>query len=205
MTTRESRDDDSHHHHYSHSHHDSKDKFRRERHHKESGGRGRSDRHRDRSRSRSRSPERYKRRRSRSRSMEANNRRSYHRGTYDTSKKPSMEYLMSFKQFLEILPLHIEEEEAVKKYVQYKETFQLKYVKTFFEQHKDEEWLKEEYHPAYIKGKKERMQQLVQEHYSIFLKNYNKGVYDHINLDQVAYEDTMKGVAVRRQSKRTCI
>jgi hypothetical protein len=198
MTARGSNDDEDNPHHHSHQH-DSRDKFKRERYSKESG-RGRYDRYRNSSRDkrgRSRSPERYERRRSKSRSPERSGRRFHGRGTGDHGKSPSMDYLMNFKQFLETQPSHMEEDEAVKKYAQYKEAFQSKHVKTFFEQHKEEEWLKEEYHPIYLKGKKERVLQTVREHYATFMEEYNKGMYDHVNLDRAAHGIT----GATRQSK----
>jgi hypothetical protein len=179
-------------------HHDSMgDRFKhRDRYGKESFRVGRYDRYRDRSRDRrgrSRSPERYQRRRTRSRSPEkgegVERRRNFGRPPMmiDPIKLPSMDYFMNFKQFLETQPLNIEEEEAVKRYARYKETFQTKHVKTFFDQHRDEEWLKEEYHPAYLKGSREKLLDTIREHYGKFLEDFKKGVYDHVNLDQVAH------------------
>lgn len=48
--------------------------------------------------------------------------------------------MMSFKMFLSQQDDTISDQDAVKKYNEYKEEFRLKQINEFFLQHKDEEW-----------------------------------------------------------------
>lgn len=50
--------------------------------------------------------------------------------------------MMSFKMFLGQQDDTISDQDAVKKYNEYKEEFRIKQINEFFLQHKDEEWYK---------------------------------------------------------------
>lgn len=53
--------------------------------------------------------------------------------------------MMSFKMFLGQQDDTISDQDAVKKYNEYKEEFRIKQINEFFLQHKDEEWYKYTY------------------------------------------------------------
>ena len=53
---------------------------------------------------------------------------------------PTQPPVMSFKMFLSQQDDTISDQDAVKKYNEYKEEFRIKQINEFFLQHKDEEW-----------------------------------------------------------------
>ena len=68
-----------------------------------------------------------------------------------TTKKPKLadsKYLLSFKAFLETQSDHITEEESLAMYREYKAEYRRERMLEFFEEHKEEEWLMELYHPV---------------------------------------------------------
>ena len=55
--------------------------------------------------------------------------------------------MMSFKAFLQTQDDQISDEEAIKKYAEYKLEFKRQQLNEFFVTHKEEEWFKQKYHP----------------------------------------------------------
>ena len=55
--------------------------------------------------------------------------------------------MQSFKQFLQTQDDNISDEEAIRKYNEYKLEFKRLQLNEFFVAHKDEEWFKIKYHP----------------------------------------------------------
>merc|ERR1712008_594492 len=55
--------------------------------------------------------------------------------------------MMSFKSYLGTQDDSISDEDAVKKYAEYKLEFKRQQLNEFFVSHKDEEWFKLKYHP----------------------------------------------------------
>ena len=67
------------------------------------------------------------------------------------NKKPKLsdsKYLLSFKGFLETQNDHITEEESLAMYRDYKAEYRRQRMLEFFEEHKEEEWMMELYHPV---------------------------------------------------------
>merc|ERR1711915_765479 len=55
--------------------------------------------------------------------------------------------MMSFKSFMQTQDDQISDEEAIKKYAEYKLEFKRQQLNEFFVTHKEEEWFKQKYHP----------------------------------------------------------
>ena len=56
---------------------------------------------------------------------------------------------MSFKQFMMEQDDSINEDQAVNKYNEYKQNISAKFISSYFEEHKNDEWFQEKYHPVY--------------------------------------------------------
>ncbi|KAM3185645.1 hypothetical protein ACTXT7_005942 [Hymenolepis weldensis] len=87
--------------------------------------------------------------------------------------------LKPFKRFLEPLDDFITDVEAVAKYNEYKEAFNKQYIEEFFEAHKDEEWLREKYHPDFINETREQISKIIRHRLDIFLDLFDKGMIDN--------------------------
>ncbi|KAM7533978.1 hypothetical protein Aperf_G00000111582 [Anoplocephala perfoliata] len=87
--------------------------------------------------------------------------------------------LKPFKRFLEPLDDFITDEEAVAKYKEYKEAFNRQYITEFFEAHKNEEWLREKYHPDFIDETREQISKSIRHRLDIFLDLFDKGLVEN--------------------------
>nr|CDS27738.2 serrate RNA effector molecule [Hymenolepis microstoma] len=87
--------------------------------------------------------------------------------------------LKPFKRFLEPLDDFITDVEAVAKYNEYKKNFNKQYIEKFFEAHKDEEWLREKYHPDFVDETLEQISKTIRHRLDIFLDLFDKGMIDN--------------------------
>nr|CDS23688.1 serrate RNA effector molecule [Echinococcus granulosus] len=108
------------------------------------------------------------------------------RETKKDSMEDEMNYrppLMPFKRFLEPLDDFITDEEAIAKYKEYKESFNKRYIEEFFEAHKNEEWLREKYHPDFIDDTREQVTKNIRQRLDVFLDLFDKGMIDNQSVD----------------------
>uniref|UniRef100_A0A915F0L0 Serrate RNA effector molecule n=1 Tax=Echinococcus canadensis TaxID=519352 RepID=A0A915F0L0_9CEST len=108
------------------------------------------------------------------------------RETKKDSMEDEMNYrppLMPFKRFLEPLDDFITDEEAIAKYREYKESFNKRYIEEFFEAHKNEEWLREKYHPDFIDDTREQVTKNIRQRLDVFLDLFDKGMIDNQSVD----------------------
>merc|ERR1712240_387880 len=69
--------------------------------------------------------------------------------------------MMSFKAFLQTQDDQISDEEAIRKYAEYKLEFKRQQLNEFFVTHKEEEWFRQKYHPEdSVKRKAELLEML---------------------------------------------
>ncbi|VDN14027.1 unnamed protein product, partial [Dibothriocephalus latus] len=73
----------------------------------------------------------------------------------------------------------ITDEEAIEKYKEYKESFNKRYIEEFFEAHKNEEWLREKYHPDYVDIQREQVARNIRHRLDVFLDLFDKGMIDN--------------------------
>ncbi|KAG7946431.1 hypothetical protein I3843_14G038900 [Carya illinoinensis] len=103
------------------------------------------------------------------------------RGGYaDSSNTGSTqrEGLMSYKQFIQELEDDILPAEAERRYQEYKSEYISTQKRTFFDAHKDEEWLKDKYHPTNLLTVIERRNELARRVAKDFLLDLQSGTLD---------------------------
>ncbi|KAL5103009.1 hypothetical protein TcWFU_009580 [Taenia crassiceps] len=100
--------------------------------------------------------------------------------------------LMPFKRFLEPLDDFITDDEAVAKYKEYKESFNKRYIEEFFEAHKNEEWLREKYHPDFIDDTREQVTKNIRQRLDVFLDLFDKGMIDNQSVDMENAKNLIK-------------
>ncbi|KAL3620273.1 hypothetical protein CASFOL_035185 [Castilleja foliolosa] len=88
------------------------------------------------------------------------------------------EGMMSYKQFIQELEDDILPAEAERRYQEYRTEYILTQKKTYFNAHKDEEWLKDKYHPANLLSVIERRNELARKLAKDFQLDLQGGTLD---------------------------
>ncbi|GAB4824552.1 hypothetical protein Ancab_007427 [Ancistrocladus abbreviatus] len=88
------------------------------------------------------------------------------------------EGLMSYKQFIQELEDDVLPSEAERRYQEYKSEYISTQKRTYFEAHKDEEWLKDKYHPTNLLSVIERRNELSRKVAKDFLLDLHSGNLD---------------------------
>jgi len=83
--------------------------------------------------------------------------------------------MKTYKQFLEYQDEHQAPQESEKKYEEYKNEFKKKHSRTFFDEHKKDEWFKEKYSPEYLETKRAQKLESVQVNLKIFSQELAAG------------------------------
>ncbi|XP_074656901.1 serrate RNA effector molecule homolog [Tubulanus polymorphus] len=96
---------------------------------------------------------------------------------------PSQPLQMTFKQFLASQDDSISDEEAVKKFAEYKLEFHRDQINEFFLAHKDEEWFKAKYHPEECEKRHEDQRAVLKRRVEVFQHLVDKGFIDGHSLD----------------------
>ncbi|XP_077487613.1 arsenic resistance protein 2 isoform X1 [Amblyomma americanum] len=91
--------------------------------------------------------------------------------------------MMTFKQFLSSQDDLIDDQEAVRKYNEYKMDFKRQQLNEFFVNHKEEEWFKSKYHPEECGKRKTEQINALQRRLDAFLKLHGLGWIDAISID----------------------
>nr|CAG4640777.1 EOG090X04A7 [Eulimnadia texana] len=117
---------------------------------------------------------------------------SYASGSGRGEEYPTQPPMMSFKAFLAAHDDSISDEEAVKKYAEYKQEFRRQQLNEFFTSHKDEEWFKLKYHPE--EKEKRRLEQLshIKRRAEVFKEFFDKGLFDSLSIDADQSEKLIK-------------
>uniref|UniRef100_A0A7N1A2H4 C2H2-type domain-containing protein n=1 Tax=Kalanchoe fedtschenkoi TaxID=63787 RepID=A0A7N1A2H4_KALFE len=100
------------------------------------------------------------------------------RGGYRDGNSTQREGLMSYKQFIQELEDDILPSEAERRYQEYKSEYIATQKRTFFAAHKDEEWLKDKYHPGNLLAVIERRNELARKIAKDFLLDLQSGALD---------------------------
>ncbi|XP_060555342.1 serrate RNA effector molecule homolog [Ruditapes philippinarum] len=103
---------------------------------------------------------------------------------------PTQPPMMSFKMFLGQQDDTISDQDAVKKYNEYKEEFRLKQINEFFLQHKDEEWFKSKYHPEEFERRQDEVRHALKRRCDVFFELMKKGYMDAVTCD-TEYHDVI--------------
>ncbi|XP_049863802.1 serrate RNA effector molecule homolog isoform X11 [Schistocerca gregaria] len=91
--------------------------------------------------------------------------------------------MMSFKAYLQTQDDNITDEEAIRKYNEYKLEFKRQQLNEFFVAHKEEEWFKIKYHPEDSVKRKEEQMNALKNRVNVFLEFLDNGRLDKVSVD----------------------
>ncbi|KAJ9586176.1 hypothetical protein L9F63_020181 [Diploptera punctata] len=97
-----------------------------------------------------------------------------------TETQPPM---MSFKAYLQTQDDNITDEEAIKKYNEYKLEFKRQQLNEFFVTHKEEEWFKIKYHPEDSVKRKDEQMQALHNRVKVFMEFLEQLRFDKVSVD----------------------
>ncbi|XP_018043808.1 PREDICTED: serrate RNA effector molecule homolog isoform X1 [Atta colombica] len=104
-------------------------------------------------------------------------------GNFSNSNIETQPPMMSFKAFLGTQEDTITDEEAIKRYNEYKLEFRRQQLNEFFVAHKDEEWFKIKYHPEESVKRKEEQVSALKKRVEIFLEMLKSGDIEKVSVD----------------------
>ncbi|GAB1598058.1 serrate RNA effector molecule homolog isoform X3 [Argonauta hians] len=119
----------------------------------------------------------------------ANTNQPQNRVEPDYPTQPSM---MTIKQFLLQQDDSISDQDAIKKYNEYKMEFKKNQITDFFVSHKDEEWFKYKYHPEECSKREEEQQLALRRRMDIFLELLAQKRVDACSVDVDKSEELIK-------------
>ena len=91
--------------------------------------------------------------------------------------------MMSFKSFLQTQDDQISDEEAIKKYAEYKLEFKRQQLNEFFVTHKEEEWFKQKYHPDESVKRKDELREFLKKRVEVFQEFLEQGKIQDLPMD----------------------
>ncbi|RLU20650.1 hypothetical protein DMN91_007263 [Ooceraea biroi] len=104
-------------------------------------------------------------------------------GNFSNSNVETQPPVMSFKAFLGTQEDTITDEEAIKRYNEYKLEFRRQQLNEFFVAHKDEEWFKIKYHPEESVKRKEEQVSGLKKRVEVFLEMLESDGIDKVSVD----------------------
>ncbi|XP_046429120.1 serrate RNA effector molecule homolog isoform X1 [Neodiprion fabricii] len=104
-------------------------------------------------------------------------------GNFSNSNVETQPPMMSFKAFLGTQEDSITDEEAIKRYNEYKLEFRRQQLNEFFVAHKDEEWFKIKYHPEESVKRKDEQISALKKRVEVFLEMLRLGEIDKVSVD----------------------
>ncbi|KAI0238154.1 Serrate RNA effector molecule-like protein, partial [Lamellibrachia satsuma] len=96
---------------------------------------------------------------------------------------PTQPPLMTFKQFLASQDDNISDEDAIRKFNEYKVDFRRQQISDFFMLHKEEEWFRSKYHPEECVQRREEARAALKRRNNVFSKIVELGYLDGVSLD----------------------
>ncbi|XP_077867371.1 serrate RNA effector molecule homolog [Saccoglossus kowalevskii] len=100
--------------------------------------------------------------------------------------------MMTFKQFLASQDDSIDDQEAVRKYNEYKIEFKRQQISDFFLAHKEEEWFRSKYHPEEFGKRKEESLKALKNRKDAFFDLYYKQWLDAFSVDADKQDDIVR-------------
>ncbi|XP_026293345.1 serrate RNA effector molecule homolog isoform X2 [Frankliniella occidentalis] len=101
----------------------------------------------------------------------------------DSQQLETQPPMQSFKQFLQTQDDNISDDEAIRKYNEYKLDFKRLQLNEFFVTHKDEEWFKIKYHPEEAIKRKEEQMAALTTRVNVFMEFVENGRLDKLSVD----------------------
>ncbi|KAK3089966.1 hypothetical protein FSP39_008080 [Pinctada imbricata] len=105
---------------------------------------------------------------------------------------PTQPAMLTFKQFLGQQEDNISDQDAIKKYNEYKEEFKRQQINEFFLAHKEEEWFKTKYHPEECSKRQEEVTAALQKRCNVFLGLLESDRIEYVSVDFERTEDLVK-------------
>ncbi len=96
---------------------------------------------------------------------------------------PTQPPCLSFKQFLQQQDDSISDDDAIKKYNEYKIEFKKKQINEFFLAHKEEDWFKLRYHPDEHPYRYHEQKKAIIKRLEVFMDLYNKKWLDNVSVE----------------------
>ncbi|KAI9295272.1 hypothetical protein K502DRAFT_365125 [Neoconidiobolus thromboides FSU 785] len=114
----------------------------------------------------------------------------------------SIDYYADYLRFNEPNQRH-SDYNIKKRYEEYKDQYSVLQYKYFFEEHKNEPWFQEKYHPDYLKEYKQKLKLERMKAYEKFTTDLKEGVYDDICFDvpKAALPDISLELSVKKEVK----
>ena len=100
--------------------------------------------------------------------------------------------MMSFKSFLQTQDDQISDEEAIKKYGEYKLEFKRQQLNEFFVTHKEEEWFKQKYHPDDSVKRKDELRDFLKKRVEVFQEFLESGKIEDLQMDCEAQDSLIR-------------
>ncbi|CAG2197503.1 Serrate RNA effector molecule homolog A,Serrate RNA effector molecule homolog B,Serrate RNA effector molecule homolog [Mytilus edulis] len=100
--------------------------------------------------------------------------------------------MMTFKAFLQSLPDNISDQDAIKKFNEYKADFKKQQINEFFLAHKEEEWFKTKYHPEECAKRKEEVRKALRKRCEVFMEFLESGRVATVACDIERNEELVK-------------
>jgi len=100
--------------------------------------------------------------------------------------------MMSFKAFLTTQDDGISDEDAIKKYGEYKLEFKRQQLNEFFVTHKEEEWFKLKYHPEDSVKRREELRNMLLKRIDVFVDFFGKEKFNRVSIDGDQSEHLIK-------------
>ncbi|XP_019618796.1 PREDICTED: serrate RNA effector molecule homolog [Branchiostoma belcheri] len=91
--------------------------------------------------------------------------------------------MMTFKQFLGTQEDSIDDQEAIRKYNEYKVDFRRKQLEEFFVAHKEEEWFRSKFHPDECGLQKQEYLDATRKRFDVFMELLGTGWLDNVTVD----------------------
>ncbi|XP_037791165.1 serrate RNA effector molecule homolog [Penaeus monodon] len=105
---------------------------------------------------------------------------------------PTQPPMMTFKAFMEQCDDSISEEEALRKYSDYKLEFKRQQLNEFFINHKEEEWFKAKYHPEECVKRRDEQLSNLKRRVSVFCELFEMNRMENISVDADQSDQLLK-------------
>ncbi|XP_071110678.1 serrate RNA effector molecule homolog isoform X3 [Haliotis cracherodii] len=105
---------------------------------------------------------------------------------------PTQPSMMTFKQYLTQQDDNINDQDAIKKYNEYKQEFKKIQINEFFLAHKEEEWFKLKYHPEECEKRQDEVRMALLKRLKVFTELMQQDRLESIMLDIDNTEDIIK-------------
>ncbi|XP_052687226.1 serrate RNA effector molecule homolog isoform X2 [Crassostrea angulata] len=105
---------------------------------------------------------------------------------------PTQPPMLTFKQFLSQQEDNISDQDAIKKYNEYKDEFKRQQINEFFLAHKEEEWFKIKYHPEECEKRNREVKKALQHRCNVYMELMDSGRIEETWVDFEKSDELVK-------------